>query len=420
MKSYGKLLDHANSLDIIDTHEHLPNEKGWASQKHDILVEWMRHYISADIVSAGLSQKSMDRDIRGSSLDVEEKWKILEPYWNTARNTGYARALEHTARDIYGLPGINSGTIAELNRIFKARRKDSLSGKSYYKYILREKSRIEVSILDGQEGKDKCDPAFFRRVYRPERFMSPTNADGIRSLAEPLAVKVNSLDGWKELCEKAICSEIETGAVALKFGVAYWRSLYFPDADEKLASETFGKILDSREVDTAPFQNFMLHHIMAVADRKGLVCQIHTGLQEGNGNYLSNSNPEHLTNLFLKYRNVTFDIFHISYPYQNVLAALSKNFPNVMIDMCWAHIISPSASVNALVEFLDSVPASKISGFGGDYILIDGVYGHQKIARQNIAKALSAKVDEGVFDIDYAKEICGMLLYGNPKRIFRL
>ncbi len=122
----------------------------------------------------------------------------------------------------------------------------------------------------------------------------------------------------------------------------------------------------------------------------------------------------------MKYKNVTFDIFHISYPYQNTLAALSKNFPNVMIDMCWAHIISPTAAVNALVEFLDSVPSNKICGFGGDYTPIDGVYGHQKIARQNIAKSLAMKVDDGTFDLDFAKEICRRLLVDNPKRIFKL
>ena len=33
-------------------------------------------------------------------------------------------------------------------------------------------------------------------------------------------------------------------------------------------------------------------------------------------------------------------------------------------------------------------------------MLIDGVYGHQYIARKNIAAVLSAKVGEGLFDRD--------------------
>jgi hypothetical protein len=37
-----------------------------------------------------------------------------------------------------------------------------------------------------------------------------------------------------------------------------------------------------------------------------------------------------------------------------------------------------------------------------------------------VARALSLKVEEGLFGIDRAGEIARMLLYENPKRIFRL
>jgi predicted TIM-barrel fold metal-dependent hydrolase len=117
---------------------------------------------------------------------------------------------------------------------------------------------------------------------------------------------------------------------------------------------------------------------------------------------------------------VVFDIFHIGYPFQNILTVLAKNFPNVYIDMCWAHIVSPNASVQALVEWVDTVPLNKISAFGGDYLFVDGVYGHQVLAREDVAKALSLKVEEGLFDLGEACRIARLLLYENPKRIFRL
>jgi len=167
-------------------------------------------------------------------------------------------------------------------------------------------------------------------------------------------------------------------------------------------------------------QDHMMHHVLRLADRRGLVLQVHTGLQEGNGNYIRHSDPSLLTNLFMEYPDVRFDCFHIGYPYQQVLAALAKNFRNVFIDFAWAHIISPAAAVTALVEYLDSVPANKISGFGGDYILVDGVYGHQYIARQNIARALAFKVDQSAFGIDDARRIARMLLHDNPVEIFGL
>jgi hypothetical protein len=88
--------------------------------------------------------------------------------------------------------------------------------------------------------------------------------------------------------------------------------------------------------------------------------------------------------------------------------------------MCWAHIISPSACVRALDDFLDAVPCNKISAFGGDYLFADGVYGHLRLARENVARTLSGKVERGVFSEEMAVRIARALFYENPKRIFKL
>ena len=95
-------------------------------------------------------------------------------------------------------------------------------------------------------------------------------------------------------------------------------------------------------------------------------------------------------------------------------------FPNVLIDMCWAHIISPFACVVALEDFLDSVPYNKISAFGGDYLFVDGVYGHLHIARQNISHVLAEKVEQGLFSVAKSIDIAKALFYDNPKRIVQL
>jgi len=88
--------------------------------------------------------------------------------------------------------------------------------------------------------------------------------------------------------------------------------------------------------------------------------------------------------------------------------------------MCWGYIISPTACWTALRDFLDAIPYNKISAFGGDYLFVDGIYGHLQISRQNVSRALAGKVDRGVFDIDKALDIAKALYYDNPKRIFKL
>jgi len=122
----------------------------------------------------------------------------------------------------------------------------------------------------------------------------------------------------------------------------------------------------------------------------------------------------------MKYPQTPFDIYHISYPYQEELAALAKNFPNVTVDFCWMWIIDPAAGRRALSDMLDTVPANKIHGFGGDFILVEGSYGHAQIARREIARVLCDKVEEGRFSEDYALEVGKMLLRDNAIENFGL
>jgi len=65
-------------------------------------------------------------------------------------------------------------------------------------------------------------------------------------------------------------------------------------------------------------------------------------------------------------------------------------------------------------------PLNKISAFGVGYFFVDGIYGHLQLAKENLAKALSLKVSEGLFDVDKAKEIVKWSFYDNPLKIFKL
>jgi predicted TIM-barrel fold metal-dependent hydrolase len=96
-----------------------------------------------------------------------------------------------------------------------------------------------------------------------------------------------------------------------------------------------------------------------------------------------------LKNLFGKYPNLKFDIFHTGYPYERELMVLVKTHVNVYIDFCWTHIISPFAAKNAFYEMLDTLPYAKIFGFGGDYLFFDEVIGHITMAKQNICTVLA-------------------------------
>jgi predicted TIM-barrel fold metal-dependent hydrolase len=431
--TYNEILEYINTLEIIDTHEHLPSKEKDRDMGADVLQEYLSHYFNRDLISAGLPKDDYDRII-DEDMSIGDRWKLVEPFWEASRYTGYGRALDVAAADIYGIEKMDSSNIEELDKRFQKAKKPG-----HFKNILKNKCKIKTSLLNVETLAEKydpreersihCDKELFSPVYRLRDLIYPDLWSRIEKVEKQSGVRITSFSRWLEASEVLIEKAYSMGAVALKNGLAYLRTLKYERVDWSTAEEEFNRIFTTKHIpdwDERPaptgkaFQDYMFHYILDIANKKNLIVQIHTGIQEGSGNILSNSNPELLSNLFLEYPDVTFDIFHISYPYQNELTVLAKNFANVFIDMCWAHIVSPNASINALLEWFDTVPLNKVSAFGGDYLFVDGVYGHLKLARQDVAKSLAIKVEQGLFDIEKAKEVAGMLFYDNPKNIFRL
>jgi predicted TIM-barrel fold metal-dependent hydrolase len=433
MKPIEKLREYVFSLPLIDTHEHLPSREELRDRDTDVLKEYLAHYYNRDLISAGLPRRDYTR-ILEEKLPIREKWRLVEPYWEVARHTGYGRALDIAVRGLYGIDGISGKTIEDLD----ARFHDSLQP-GHFRRVLRDRCRIERSLLCVETLEEEhdpliersvhCDRELFVPVYSVNLLVHPESWAEVERLERESAVRITSFSSWLEAAEANIAKACSLGSPILKNSLAYVRSLYYERVSRAEAEEAFKAIFATRHfpdwhqkpiITGKAFQDYLFRFILEIASRKKLVVQIHTGIQEGSGNLLSNSNPEALGNLFLEYPDVDFDLFHIGYPYQNLLTVLAKNFPNVYIDMCWAHIVSPNASVQALVEWVDTVPLNKISAFGGDYLFVDGVYGHQVLAREDVATALSVKVEEGLFDVGEACRIARLFLYENPKRIFRL
>jgi predicted TIM-barrel fold metal-dependent hydrolase len=274
-----------------------------------------------------------------------------------------------------------------------------------------------------------CDEKYFRLVFNIRPLVIPDAMDFILNLERDSGLTITSFEAWLRASVKAIDVALNSGAVALKDTSAYKRSLLFERPTRAYAEKEFNDFLYALYRDNVhdqipilghKAQNYIMHHILEAANERELVLQVHTGLQEGTGNYIAWSDPVLMTNLYIQYPGVRFDIFHIGYPYHNQLSALAKNFPNVFIDMCWAQIISPQACINSLTEWLEVVPYNKISAFGGDYAIIDAVYGHLVMARENVSRALATKVDQGLFDLDRAKEIAERLFFSNPALLFGL
>lgn len=435
MDMYESLRAQADKMTILDTHEHLPGRESQRDQKVDVISEFFSQYISADLVSAGLSYRVMQEDVRGMDLTtytasdrpplpLMEKWKLIEPYFDACRTTGYGRFVEIAARELYGIDEINRDTVETLNERFQKARSDG----NRYEYVLKERCHIETSFID----EWPCDHTMDSRYIRLSGLLCPLihweSAQDVRNAAKIVGEKHTTFRAYLDATERAIRDCLRYTHV-FKCTLSYFRSLAFSnETDFKAAEAEFDRLINAAEagksVLSAPcFEDCIMHHVLRILGENRAVFQFHTGLLEPwprpnvGDNDVRRSNPELLTNLILKYPKVRFDIFHIGYPYQDTLGAMAKGLPNVFIDMCWAHSISPATARRALNEYLDAVPSNKISGFGGDCRFVDGVYGHLTLAKDNICQVLAEKVCDGSFSEKTAFDRLDRLLYRTPRAL---
>ncbi|MGD9128382.1 MAG: amidohydrolase family protein, partial [Planctomycetia bacterium] len=290
-----------------------------------------------------------------------------------------------------------------------------------YRDVLEKKARIDLAIVD----RNSITPisGFIAQVKRFDNFVNIRNAKDLANLEKYAGTKFNSLD---DLCGALAINfekQVKTGIVGIKSALAYNRRIYYPLPTEDQAKAAFEKLKSGKPVsnaDVLPLQNYMMHQVCKLADKHDMPFQFHTGLQTGTGNTITNSKPTDLVNLISKYPNVKFVIFHGSYPYGHELSTIAKNFQNAYIDMCWLHVISPKISRDSLSEWLETVPANKITAFGGDYGFPEGTYAHAEMGREVVAEVLAEKVLRGYCTEAEACELAVKLLRNNAIDIYKL
>jgi hypothetical protein len=399
------------------------------------------HYNSSDLVSSGMPPRLMEAarlpmnryrvywnnvlrlgrfipEPERTDMSLEERWLAMEPYWENIRNTAYARQTLITIRDIFGIDDLNRKTYRKLSEAIANSRKPG-----WYRRILKQKAGIDISVIDIQTSD--VDKTLFAPSVRLDAFIQVGNRVDLGFLEAQTGVSIHSLDDLVNAMQVSLQKHIENGAIAVKSGLAYRRTLCYEKTPRHDAEVVFNKIASHLGegpswLEAKPLQDYMMHQAIRAAIDAGLPFQIHTGLQEGNENIINNSDPTHLVNLFIEYREAKFDLFHGGYPYVHEFAVVAKNFANVYPDLTWLHIISPEMGRRLLHELIETVPGNKILAFGGDSITVEMAYGHLRMARDVVSRVLSEKVEEGYMGEDEAVALGRRMLRDNPAALYKL
>ncbi len=420
--NYQDLLDEINKLKIIDVHEHIMTEE---ERNRKNFFYFFPHYVNTDIVTAGMDLSSMDKLINSQEYSLDEIENFFK-YWEKAKNTTQSKALLRGIKEIFGFDDVNIKNYKEVEKTFN---KSKVSG--FYEKILNKANIEKIVTIYIDENMDRqldvVDRKFFMPVAWFDFFLKLFKQGDIERIQKETDVSIHRLDdllkAYDVVFEKKV---INKNAAAIKLSIAYTRSLEIKKRTKYEAEECFNKLFDKSIInqyflddeqgvpqrEMVPLQDYLLHYILKFAESIDIPVKIHTGLQERD-NYITNSNPTLLLEIFKEYKKVRFDILHGGYPYINEMICIGKEFQNVFIDMSWLHVISPTAAKHFLNQLIEAVPSNKVFGFGGDYFLIEGAYGALQFAKENIARVLQQKISEGYFNAREALNYARKILYDN-------
>jgi uncharacterized protein len=406
----------ADEIWIHDTHEHLEEEPTRLAEAWDwtILVS---HYADHDFLAAGMPRETYDR-FQTPGDDPRAKWDLLAPYWPHVKHTGYCQAARISMRDLFGIEELSAETVETLEERMRA-----LARPGFYQTVLKDKSRIrnsQVNALEAVVFRTQTDESLFTQDISAVDLMRAENLDTRR---EETGLPINTFLDYLEVLE-ATFERYGPRAVAIKNQCAYWRRLDFNDVPVTEAAAQFERRLRGEKLYSAEkkvVEDCVMNRCITLAARHGLPVKLHTGYYAGTGSMPLDRVGRNLADLcpvVQRHPEAKFVLMHIAYPYQDQIIAMAKHYANVYVDMCWAWIINPAASVRFVKEFLMAAPANKLLGFGGDYIPVEPVYGHARIARRGIAQALSELVTEGWLTEDEAVPLVHRILHDNAQALF--
>lgn len=422
-KLVEKLREEIQQIEIIDSHEHLMNQEMLGNLSFDLSQAFGAEYIRDDLISLGfMTNLMLEKRELGPLLDE------LLPILKHTQNTSYYRAFFKALQDLHGLEGDEldpanlkavSGSIVEAYK-----RRD------WYSSVIREKCKIKYMIRD--MNYMVADDDFIRPAIRMDSYLMLRHKEFLKSWYEDdptfsfrisrseYQERVKTLDDYLGLIEADFETALDFGAIAIKIGIAYNRTLQFDNVSVDEANRVF-KRSDEKTTwdDIKVFQDYVTFRIIEKATEHRLPVQIHTGLLANGINRLDNANPLHLNNLFLEFPETRFDIFHGSFPFMGEIGSLALMFPNVYLDTCWLPLISFESFKRAFSEWLCYVPVGKFL-WGGDCFCAEGVYGAVAMVRQGLAEVLAEKIDREMFDEEMALYVARSILHDNAIDLFGL
>jgi predicted TIM-barrel fold metal-dependent hydrolase len=237
-------------------------------------------------------------------------------------------------------------------------------------------------------------------------------------------------DAYLRFVHESVSRLKADGAIAVKFELAYLRSLSVDDPAQRQVRriyERYRSTTDVPEEEYRKLQDYLFRFLLREVTSVGLPVLIHTGIGTRDVFRLSNANPLLLENLVTdpQYRNTKFVLLHGGYPFTQE-ARLLAGKPNVFLDTSGLSLrLYPEEFARVVKEWLSFYPEKIL--FGTDATIISDIIDVEEAywlatesGRQGLALALSEMVEEKRCDEVEALRLARLILHDTAAKLYGL
>ncbi|HSK69803.1 MAG TPA: amidohydrolase family protein [Candidatus Limnocylindria bacterium] len=395
--THAQLMDHIGRRAAFNTHSHHLPDSAFRDFTLDTLLR--RSYV----------------DWCGVTFDETEASRAA--YLDKVRFKSYFVWLQKSLQELY-----------DFREPLTARNWDEVSARiasahrdpAHHLRVLKETCGYAGVVLDTywDPGSDNGHPERFSPTFRVDPLFFAYSPDGKdHDGNSPHALYGDcprDLDGFLAWVRALVMRKKEQGCVALKCALAYDRGLGFRSVPKDKAARALRAGTASAAEEIADFQDYLFHHVCALAAEFSLPLQCHTGLGQ-----LTDTRAIHLKDAIQRHPKTAFVLFHCGYPWTDDVLALLHNYPNVYPDLCWLPLLSPSAAQRTLHGLIEVGTADKVC-WGCDTWTSEESFGALLAFRHVLANVLADKVDAGYFSLPDALEVAGNIMANNAAALYRL
>jgi hypothetical protein len=223
----------------------------------------------------------------------------------------------------------------------------------------------------------------------------------------------SDIDEYLHIMEQIILKKRLEGCVALKSALAYDRAIAFRSVDKLVAERILRMEKRPSEEEVLDFGDFIFHRICRIAEEQAIPFQIHTGL-----GLLWGSHPMNFEPIIRAYPGVRFVLFHGGYPWYQTIGGLLHNYPNVHADLVWLPLISPTAAIGALHEWLEVSNSIHRIAWGSDCKTPEESYGASLAFRSVLNTVLAQKVESGYLEVEDALQVARLIAADNARALY--